>query len=81
MNFSKMFLALSHSLTPIEHLDMERSPLSTESLAILIDFVIAHDSSIIQKLSNPIKLDVSSIHIYWKQCFRAIKYYSIQRII
>ncbi|HRL09756.1 MAG TPA: DNA mismatch repair protein, partial [Aliarcobacter sp.] len=27
--------------------------------AILIDFVIAHDSSIIQKLSNPIKLDVS----------------------
>ena len=38
---------------------MERSPLSTESLAILIDFVIAHDSSIIQKLSNPIKLDVS----------------------
>ena len=46
-------------LTPIEHLDMERSPLSTESLAILIDFVIAHDSAIIQKLSNPIKLDIS----------------------
>ena len=46
-------------LTPIEHLDMERSPLSSESLAILIDFVIAHDSAIIQKLSNPIKLDIS----------------------
>ncbi len=45
-------------LTPIEHLDMERSPLSSESLAILIDFVIAHDSAIIQKLSNPIKLDI-----------------------
>ena len=46
-------------LSPIEHLDMERCPLSSESLAVLIDFVIAHDSSIIQKLSNPIKLDVS----------------------
>jgi len=46
-------------LTAIEHLDMERVPLSTESLAILIDFVIGHDSNIIQKLSYPQKLDVS----------------------
>ncbi|HAC70577.1 MAG TPA: DNA mismatch repair protein, partial [Arcobacter skirrowii] len=46
-------------LTPIEHLNMELSPLSSESLAILIDFVLAHDSAIIQKLSTPIKLDVS----------------------
>ena len=50
-------------LTPIEHLDMERSILSCESLAILIDFVIGHDSSIIQKLSLPVKLDVSK-YIY-----------------
>ena len=55
----KNVFSIESLLTPIEHLDMERSPLSTESLAILIDFVIAHDSSIIQKLSNPIKLDVS----------------------
>ncbi|CAM3819200.1 MutS-related protein [Arcobacter cloacae] len=46
-------------LTSIEHLDMERVPLSTESLAVLIDFVIGHDSNIIQKLSHPFKLDVS----------------------
>ncbi|RXJ85873.1 MutS-related protein [Arcobacter cloacae] len=46
-------------LTSIEHLDMERVPLSTESLAVLIDFVIGHDSNIIQKLSHPCKLDVS----------------------
>ncbi len=46
-------------LTAIEHLDMERVHLSTESLAILIDFVIGHDSNIIQKLSYPQKLDVS----------------------
>ena len=50
-------------LTPIEHLDMERVPLSTESLAILIDFVIGHDSNIVQKLSFPQKLDVSK-YIY-----------------
>ena len=50
-------------LTAIEHLDMERVPLSTESLAILIDFVIGHDSNIIQKLSYPVKLDVSK-YIY-----------------
>jgi DNA mismatch repair protein MutS len=50
-------------LTPIEHLDMERVPLATQSLASLIDFVIGHDSKIIQKLSFPIKLDVSK-YIY-----------------
>ncbi|MGM0519561.1 MAG: MutS-related protein [Campylobacterota bacterium] len=50
-------------LTPIEHLDMERVPLSTESLAVLIDFVIGHDSNIIQKLSLPSRLDVSK-YIY-----------------
>jgi DNA mismatch repair protein MutS len=46
-------------LTAIEHLDMERYALASESLAILIDFVIGHDSKIIQKLSYPIKLDIS----------------------
>lgn len=50
-------------LTSIEHLNMERVPLSSESLAVLIDFVIAHDPNIIQKLSLPIKLDVSK-YIY-----------------
>jgi len=49
-----------HSLlSAIEHLDMERVPLATESLAILIDFVIAHDSNIIQKLFLPVKLDIN----------------------
>jgi len=46
-------------LTPIEHLDMERYALASESLAVLIDFIATHDSSICQKLSNPIKLDLS----------------------
>lgn len=55
----KNVFTIESLLTPIEHLDMERSPLCSESLAILIDFIIAHDSNIIQKLSNPIRLDVS----------------------
>ncbi|MDX1808402.1 MAG: DNA mismatch repair protein [Sulfurospirillaceae bacterium] len=46
-------------LSPIEHLDLELSPLASESLAILIDFVIGHDPNIIQKLSHPIRLDIS----------------------
>ncbi len=46
-------------LTPIEHLNMERYALASESLAILTDFVIGHDSKIIEKLSYPVKLDVS----------------------
>ncbi|MGB5792828.1 MutS-related protein [Poseidonibacter sp.] len=50
-------------LTAIEHLDMERVPLSTEALAVLIDFVIGHDSNIVQKLSSPEKLDISK-YIY-----------------
>lgn len=50
-------------LTPIEHLNMERFSLASEALAILIDFVIGHDSKIIEKLSFPVKLDVSK-YIY-----------------
>ena len=50
-------------LTPIEHLNMERNALASEALAILIDFVIGHDSKIIEKLAMPVKLDVSK-YIY-----------------
>lgn len=44
-------------LTPIEHLDLEFNPLVSESLAILIDFIIDHDINIIQKLSHPIMVN------------------------
>ena len=40
-------------LSPIEHLDLERNPMITESLAILIKFIIEHDYEIVQKLSFP----------------------------
>ena len=44
-------------LSPIEHLDLERSPMITESLAILIHFVIEHDYHIVQKMSMPRIID------------------------
>ena len=59
----KNIFQIESLLTPIEYLNMERYALASESLAILIDFVIGHDSKIIQKLSIPIKLDISK-YIY-----------------
>jgi DNA mismatch repair protein MutS len=44
-------------LSAIEHLDLERSPMITESLAILIHFVIEHDFHIVQKLDHPKIID------------------------
>jgi DNA mismatch repair protein MutS len=44
-------------LSPIEHLDLERNPMITESLAILINFVIEHDYHIVQKMAMPSIID------------------------
>ena len=55
----KNIFSIESLLTPIEHLDMEMYPLSSESLTILIDFVIEHDATIVQKLNHPIKLDLN----------------------
>ncbi|RUM61002.1 MAG: DNA mismatch repair protein [Sulfurimonas sp.] len=44
-------------LSPIEHLDLERLPLVSESLAILVHFVIEHDYHIVQKLFRPQIID------------------------
>lgn len=44
-------------LSPIEHLDLERLPMITESLAILIHFVIEYDIHIVQKLDMPNIID------------------------
>lgn len=44
-------------LSAIEHLDLERNPMITESLSILIHFIIEHDIHIIQKLDYPKIID------------------------
>ena len=50
--FAKVF-DINSFLTPIEYLDLERYPLATESLAILIDFIIEHDENLIYKMNRP----------------------------
>ena len=43
-------------LSPIEYLDLERYPYASESLSLLIDFIIEHDASLIEKMNRPIFL-------------------------
>ncbi|MCH9741384.1 MAG: DNA mismatch repair protein [Epsilonproteobacteria bacterium] len=43
-------------LSAIEYLDLERHPYTTESLAVLIEFIIEHDELIIEKMNRPIFL-------------------------
>ncbi len=40
-------------LSPIEFLDLEKNPLTSEALAVLIEFIIDHDYQVIQKLEKP----------------------------
>jgi len=46
-------------LSAIEYLNLERHPYTTESLAILIEFIIEHDELIIEKMNRPIFLGAS----------------------
>lgn len=50
-------------LTPIEFLDLETSPLTSESLAVLLEFIIEHDYDVIQKLEKP-EIISSSAFLY-----------------
>lgn len=54
--FEKVY-QIQSLLSPIEHLDLERTPLISETLAILVHFIIEHDVHIIQKLSRPNIID------------------------
>jgi DNA mismatch repair protein MutS len=54
--FEKVY-QIQSLLSPIEHLDLERSPMISQALAILIHFVIEHDVHIIQKLDRPNIID------------------------
>ncbi len=40
-------------LSPIEYLDLERYPFASEALALLCDFIIEHDPSLIEKMYRP----------------------------
>jgi DNA mismatch repair protein MutS len=53
----KTVYTIESLLSPIEHLNIERMPLVSESLSVLIHFIIEHDQQIIQKLSMPVLID------------------------
>ena len=50
--FARIF-EITSFLSAIEYLDLERHPYTTEALTILIDFIIEHDESIIEKMNRP----------------------------
>ena len=50
--FGRVF-EINSFISPIEYLDLERYPYTTEALAILIDFIIEHDETIIEKMNRP----------------------------
>ncbi|WP_457597354.1 MutS N-terminal domain-containing protein [Hydrogenimonas sp.] len=43
-------------LSPIEYLDLERYPYASESLSLLIDFIVEHDAALIEKMNRPLFL-------------------------
>jgi DNA mismatch repair protein MutS len=49
----KRTFEINSFLSSIEFLDLERHPYTTEALALLIDFIIEHDESIIEKMNRP----------------------------
>ncbi len=50
--FKKIFM-INSFLSPIEYLDLERYAYASESLALLCDFIIEHDPSLIEKMYKP----------------------------
>ena len=50
--FKRVF-NINSFLSPIEYLDLERYAYTTQALAILLDFIIEHDETIIEKMSRP----------------------------
>jgi len=55
----KRVYQINSFLSPIEYLDLERHPYTTEALAILIEFIIEHDEAIIEKMNRPLFLGES----------------------
>ncbi len=50
--FKKIF-QINSILSPIEYLNLERYPYASESLAILSEFIIDHDQTLLDKMNRP----------------------------
>jgi len=49
----KSIYGIKSFLSPIEYLDIERYPYASEALGLLCDFIIEHDSSLVEKMNKP----------------------------
>ncbi len=49
----KSIYGIKSFLSPIEYLDIERYPYASEALAIVCDFIIEHDPTLIEKMDRP----------------------------
>lgn len=49
----KTVYGVESQLSPVEYLELERQPLASESLALLIEFVMEHDVHVLQQLEKP----------------------------
>jgi len=49
----KSVYSIESILSPIEYLDLERYPYASEALALLCDFIIEHDSVLLEKMYKP----------------------------
>jgi DNA mismatch repair protein MutS len=57
----KQTYTIQSFLTPIEFLDLERKPLTTEALALLIEFIVSHDYRVIQNMQHPTMLQADQL--------------------
>ncbi len=53
--FEKIF-NIKSILSPIEYLNLERYPYASESLALLCEFIIDHDKTLLEKMNRPVFL-------------------------
>ncbi len=53
----KQTFAIESFLSPIEYLNLEHTPLTGEALAVLIEFIIDHEYSIMKKLRMPVSIE------------------------
>ena len=56
--FEKIF-GIKSILSPIEYLNLERYPYASESLALLCEFIIDHDKTLLEKMNRPVFLGSS----------------------
>jgi len=78
--FKRVF-GIKSLLTPIEVMNLERYPLATESLGILLEFAISHNSEVVSKLHRPKLLESNKFVYLGNNPVRQLEIYKILKLI